>query len=169
MVYITPLMYFLILQFVNRLHAAVRLSAVLWCVFIFLWGQSFLTQDPDSYIAMPTGSAAVLAGVSRSPLNGGCAPDCRLSVLTQFQADFTDSRRGVLRRNRSVCPRMLKSRFRRFPASGRRLKSGPRRVFCSAADDARCCAADRGKALPHSVVLHSPFSCSYPQSLRNFR
>ena len=43
MVYITPLMYFLILQFVNRLHAAVRLSAVLWCVFIFLWGQSFLT------------------------------------------------------------------------------------------------------------------------------
>ena len=95
MVYITPLMYFLILQFVNRLHAAVRLSAVLWCVFIFLWGQSFLTQDPDSYIAMPTGSAAVLAGVSRSPLNGECAPDCRLSVLTQFQADFTDRRRGV--------------------------------------------------------------------------
>ena len=169
MVYITPLMYFLILQFVNRLHAAVRLSAVLWCVFIFLWGQSFLTQDPDSYIAMPTGSAAVLAGVSRSPLNGECAPDCRLSVLTQFQADLPTAAGVFLRRNRSVCPRMLKSRFRRFPASGRRLKSGPRRVFCSAADDARCCAADRGKALPHSVVLHSPFSCSYPQSLRNFR
>lgn len=93
MVYIIPLMYLLILQFANRLHAAVRLSAVLWCVFIFLWGQSFLTLDPDSYIAMPAGNAAALADVSRSPQSGECAPDCRLNELTQFQADFTDCRR----------------------------------------------------------------------------
>ena len=133
MVYITPPMYSLILQFANRLHAAVRLSAVLWCIFIFLWGQSFLTLDPDSYIAMPAGSAAALADVSRSSQRGECAPDCLLSELTQFQADFTDCRRDVFAPEPAAVPAYAEIPAPALSGIGTppEIRPGPRLLLCS--------------------------------------